>query len=405
MQERISKIWFLVERQRYDDALEQISKAILADPDSAYLYTLQSELYDQIDQPDLAIESIKKAISYAPEEASAYELYSRYLFHIGEWDEALKIIDQAISLDPENGYFYARKALICYEDANYTEAVELAETAQKLDPDNEACTNILALVLTEAGDIEKSNKLVKAILENDPENIFSHVNYGFNYLVKGDVENAKKHFSEALRINPDYDFARRGMLEAMKQSSATYRAFTLSVGEKLLEKAGSKLLIWIPAVVGLFALSFITPIAFPFLFLVLAWTWYMPALSDIVLYFDTYGRNLMSEDKKQLTLINIWILIIAFLQLIIVAGIFKYNTVISSAIISFSIVPLQRVTIRSLPENQTAMFSYGLFYFGIGVLSSIKIITDGHSSDVDFFWYYLMLSMVFFAYNVNAHNK
>ena len=61
MQERISKIRFLIDRHKYDDALEMVVEALAETPDSGYLYALQSEIYEHKDETDLAIETIEKA--------------------------------------------------------------------------------------------------------------------------------------------------------------------------------------------------------------------------------------------------------------------------------------------------------------------------------------------------------
>ncbi len=45
-------------------------------------------------------------------------------------------------------------------------------------------------------------------LANDPENALTHANQGWALLHRGDHERALEHFREALRIDPELEWAR-----------------------------------------------------------------------------------------------------------------------------------------------------------------------------------------------------
>ena len=60
-------------------------------------------------------------------------------------------------------------------------------------------------------------------LANDPENALTHANQGWALLHRGDHAKALEHFREALRIDPELDWARAGIVEALKARHLIYR--------------------------------------------------------------------------------------------------------------------------------------------------------------------------------------
>src|SRR5690606_21011372 len=53
----------------------------------------------------------------------------------------------------------------------------------------------------------------------------SHANMGWTLLHQGQPRRAAEHFREALRLDPTSDWARSGIVEAMKARSPIYRVF------------------------------------------------------------------------------------------------------------------------------------------------------------------------------------
>jgi hypothetical protein len=60
-------------------------------------------------------------------------------------------------------------------------------------------------------------------LAREPENTLSHANQGWALLHGGDHRQALTHFREALRLDPMQDWARAGIVEALKARNPVYR--------------------------------------------------------------------------------------------------------------------------------------------------------------------------------------
>ena len=74
-----------------------------------------------------------------------------------------------------------------------------------------------------AGKNEEAYQTIDKALEEDPNNATTHANYGWGHLHQGQHLKALEHFKTALQIDPLNDWAKAGMLEAMKSKFLPYR--------------------------------------------------------------------------------------------------------------------------------------------------------------------------------------
>ncbi|HYG33543.1 MAG TPA: tetratricopeptide repeat protein, partial [Clostridia bacterium] len=63
---------------------------------------------------------------------------------------------------------------------------------------------------------------IDAALARNPENSITHANQGWALLEQGDPKKALEHFREALRLDPESEWARQGIIEALKARHFLY---------------------------------------------------------------------------------------------------------------------------------------------------------------------------------------
>jgi hypothetical protein len=146
-------------------------------------------------------------------------------------------------------------------------------------------------------------------LDRAPEDAFSHANQGWNYLHQNRPHQAQEHFREALRLEPNLDYAREGMLEALKARNPIYRvmlAYFLWLGRQSMRFQ------WV-FIIGIFfggrlarSLSQSQPgmnwLWWPLLglfyaFVYLSWT--AQPMFNLLLRFDRFGRHVLSDDQRK----------------------------------------------------------------------------------------------------------
>jgi hypothetical protein len=79
------------------------------------------------------------------------------------------------------------------------------------------------MALVKLGRKAQAGETIAAALARDPEDALTHANQGWTLIEQGQPKKAMEHFREALRLDPEMDWARRGIVEALKARYFLYR--------------------------------------------------------------------------------------------------------------------------------------------------------------------------------------
>ncbi|MDF9794908.1 tetratricopeptide (TPR) repeat protein [Catalinimonas alkaloidigena] len=360
--EHISRIHLLIERDKLDIAQQKIAKTLAEFPDSDDLHILQAELYLKKDEYKNALEAAERVIGLNPENEDAYFIQARVYVAREEYKKAHKAIDRALELNPYASAYYAIKAIAYLDTQKHAEAIEYAKKGLEIYPDDLLCNNVLSLAQTKAGHSEEAFERLEYMLAEDPENSLTQANMGYHFLRKGDIKKAKEHFSIALQKDPTNEFTKAGMMQAIKSTNWFYRKFLQY--SLWIDKIGrkNKFALYI----GVIILVKVLPLLLPFYLLLILWSWFAGPLSDVILYFDRYGRYLMTRENYQLTKVNICILLAAvfcvFLSFMVDSSFFGL-----AFALGLSIVPIYLIDSSARPGKRIAMGVFASAFIGVGL--------------------------------------
>lgn len=301
----------LLNQGRYDLAEKELRLALSLDPDYASAHALLAMCLSEKKQHSEAIQAIGKAIALSPDYAGFHYIYAGILREQRKLDAAKDAILEALRLDPEDADFYARLACIQYDQTKYAEALKSTEQGLRIDAEHVWSMNMRLLTLLELGQIADAEAEVNSTLAIAPEHPFPHTVKGWVLLHQTRIPEAMHSFREALRIQPDQEWARLGLLEALKARNWLYRLILrIDLWRSRLttaQRAVFVALLIIPQTRALFLLLL--------LFIGLA-----KYLFTFLLWFDPYGR--LALNQKEIAQ-NKWVLAI-FLSLI--CNILLYGT-------------------------------------------------------------------------------
>ncbi|MBI4028291.1 MAG: tetratricopeptide repeat protein [Verrucomicrobia bacterium] len=216
----------LKEQGRYREAEDYFMEVLSADPrNAAALHQLAGCQLQQTAREKQALETIDRAIGLEPEDAYHHSLRSYILCALKRPPEALKASQQAIALDPSCGFAFIAKASVHLHLEQWAEAEKAARQALALDADNSVAANQLAHALRLQNKMPENAEQIRGMLGRDPENACTHANAGWTAMQRGDRKTAERHFLESLRLDPELEGARQGLLESFKARSPIYRSY------------------------------------------------------------------------------------------------------------------------------------------------------------------------------------
>jgi tetratricopeptide (TPR) repeat protein len=297
----------LLEQQRYDLAEEKLRQSLATTPEQGFTHALLAHCLCERQQWDEATEEARQAIHFAPDLGAAHAALARVLAERNRFDEAENAIREALRLEPDHPDHWSRLASIHLARREWQAALEAAEQGLSQDPEHIACANLHAMALVKLGRGDEAGRNIAAALARAPEDAFSHANQGWTLLHQGERQKALEHFREALRLDPGMEFARMGIVEALKAKNWLYRVM---LHYFLWMSRLGRGMQWVIVLGGYFGYRALTQVAVqhpnlapwirPVLVVYIVFavmTWIASPLFNLLLRFDKFGRHALSRDQ------------------------------------------------------------------------------------------------------------
>lgn len=299
----------LIKLKRYQDAEKELKQALTVDPNRAQALALLSICQAEQNKQKEAIEFIQQAIAKEPDNDFFLYLYSFYLFKDDKLKESEKMMRSAIAFEPHNAEYFGLLALIKINQREWQQALDNANQGLSVDPDNLTCLNARSTAFFKLDKKDEAYTTIHEALSKDPYNEVTHTNLGWGLLEKGEHKKALEHFREALKINPDFAYAKAGLVQGLKARYWFYRLFlkyAFWVGNM---KGKGQWAVVIGLYFGMRILStiaeknptlglFITPIVYLYILFAIS-TWIIGPLSNLFLRLNVYGRFALTHEEIQ----------------------------------------------------------------------------------------------------------
>lgn len=197
-------------------------QALASDPQDPMAHALLALGLAHMQQGPQAVEAGRQAVALAPELSFTHYAYGWALLEHAEVAAAEKAAREALRLDP-GADEHALLAQVHVRQRRWQDALDVANRGLNVDPEHAACGSLRSVAL---GALGRSNEAVAGIhelLAQDPDDAYAHANRGWLLLRQSEYEEALGSFKAALRLDPTLDWARAGIIEAMKARNAPYR--------------------------------------------------------------------------------------------------------------------------------------------------------------------------------------
>jgi tetratricopeptide (TPR) repeat protein len=309
MSGRIDRASLLLEQSRYDLAANELRLALAESPQNPFAHALLAHALIGLNDFPAATEAAEQAIACGPDFPFAHYTLATALYHRNHYPEAEAAIREAIRLDPNSAANFSLLGSIRAQQEDWRGTLAAANEGLEHDPEHGPCLNLRAMALVKLGRQDEASATMEGALSRDPDNAFTHANRGWAYLHAGEPRRAIEHFREALRLQPDLDFARAGMIEAIKAHNWFYRQI---LGYFLWMSRLSMQARW-GIIIGLLVLQQVivsvsdsnpklAPFLEPLLIAYVAFavtTWTAHPLSNLLLRLSKFGRMALSRDERR----------------------------------------------------------------------------------------------------------
>jgi tetratricopeptide (TPR) repeat protein len=371
----IARARSLVQMKKYDQAIAELHKALIIEPENIDALLLLTIIYIQKDDEQKLDEYTQKLLAAAPDYSIAYYYRAIYFKQIENDSQSEAFIRKAIELEPWCADYFGLLSAIYIDRKKWETGLEYANEGLKADPENTTCLNYRTICLTKLNRLDELDSNIEETLAQNPEDAYSHANIGWSKLETGNLKDARTHFWEALKLNPDNYQAKEGMKEIVRAKNPIYRFFLnyqfwiakqqnnlqwffilgVYFGTKFIGKLASSFpILWIP---------YFILITFAYL------TWIIEPFANIFLRFDSFGKYALDDDEKTAANITAICLLLGIISVAAYISL-DYYVLLGCAIFAFTIViPLSRYYSLSERKRKGFITYYTIALTVIGLLA------------------------------------
>lgn len=406
--------WLLAQQGRRDLAEREYRMALSDDPNDPDTHALLALLLSgQEDRRADALEAARTAVGLAPDHPFPHYAEARVHLAAERWEAAERAIGEAILLDPYEADHFAVLSATHLGRRRWAPALQAADEGLAVDAGHVPCTNLRATALVHLGRKDEAGATLHGALAHNPENSDTHANQGWALLHRGDRAGALGHFREALRLDPESEWAREGLVEALKARNPLYAGMLRYFLWMQRLDARTR---WMVVVGGLLGYNlarstaranpelapWLTPLMVAYgVFVLLTWT--APRIFDAVLLASADGRYVLSDPQRRAAR---WMSAGVAMPLVLVAAAAAGAGWAWMAALLFAalLVPLAATFrgLRARPSRGMAITAAGLY--GLGFIA-LGLWMQGAADAADGIFGITMLGVVITSWVVNIKGQ
>jgi tetratricopeptide (TPR) repeat protein len=370
---------------RLEDAEDALREALREEPDDPLAHGILARVLLDLDRPEEAVESASTTIALAPELSLGHVARAQALLSLDRFDDAEASAKEAIRCDPEDSDPWVLLTAAHVGRGRWDNALAAADRALSLEPESETARGLraVALSLSESGaDWQDAADQTLAVA---PDSALAYAFSGQAYLARRGEREAAERFREALRLDPESEFAQAGLADAMKAEHPLFKPFfrfflwqerlsrgwkiALTVGPILVVKALRPAADHNPLVIGLIALW----IAF------VAVTWLSVPIANVALRFSAVGRAVLPTDQKRSSTAFLAFVGAALLTVVLTLAVSPgfALTAFAAGLLAFSVGSAHSVGRRRRRIVYAAALAAGVAAFIGGALIAVGLETAG----------------------------
>jgi tetratricopeptide (TPR) repeat protein len=392
---QLQRALILHEQGRHELAEKELRQVLAETPDHGFALALLAISLVELERRDEAETAAREAIGHEPDLGFTHYALARVLSDRNRLDEAAVAIEEALRLEPDSADYHGMLAAIELEREHWQAALEAAEIGLQMDPEHVTCNNLRAMALVKLGRKSEAGTTLDTTLSREPENSFSHANKGWTLLEQGRRKEALAHFQESLRLEPGNEWARLGLVEALKAGNPLYAVMLKYFlwMQKLSDRARWGVILggyFGNRVLGVMANShpdwapWITPLRALYIIFALL-TWLAVPIFNLFLFAHPLGRHALKPEERWRALAVGFCLVTALLLL---TGTFNPDfrspNLVAALIMGFLAIPVSAIFSchEGWPRTTMTLIATGLALAGIPAAALLGLVHPQPKTDL-----------------------
>ncbi len=208
--------------EKWEAALQEFEMHLTQKPDDSHALSLAAFCELKLKRYGAATERAAQAITADPLDSHAHFVMSQVMRMRNAYPQAFAAIREALELEPFDPHYLTALADLHADQREWAQALEMADMALGEAPEDMGALNSRASALIKLGRTEEAQTALEIALRKNPEDVHTRANMGWLELERGRWNDAMEHFQLALQLNPESEWAREGLMHALRAKFPVY---------------------------------------------------------------------------------------------------------------------------------------------------------------------------------------
>ncbi len=186
-------------------AEEALGKALSLDPKLALARNFLIKIYVESNEPDRAIALLKETLADTPADAGGWMVLAGQYDKTNDKTGAIDAYEKAIALEANHVVALNNLANHLLEAGNVDRAYDLAKRAREAAPNHPHVGDTFGWIMYSKGEYASSLPILQDSAKKLPDSPAVEYHLGMNYYMLGDEAAARRHLSNVLARNPDFE--------------------------------------------------------------------------------------------------------------------------------------------------------------------------------------------------------
>jgi protein O-GlcNAc transferase len=215
------------EAKRYDQAVDQIGRAIAIAPTASFYLDQGLALWGQ-GRRDAAVAAVQSALALDPNSAVAAHTLGGFYFLQGQWQQAAANYERAVKLKPKWARARHDLGVALWNLGHLDEAVDGFHQVLSQQPSHSQAANNLARVLAQQQKWDEALAVGRGAIARDPQFAPAYDTLALIQKQRGNFDEAIAASRQAIGLDPNYAEAHANLALLLRSVGAMDEAFDVS---------------------------------------------------------------------------------------------------------------------------------------------------------------------------------
>jgi tetratricopeptide (TPR) repeat protein len=192
--------------KKYPEAERELNSLVKEQPDNVLIHRQMALYYDSRGRTADAEKSLVHALELQPESLEILQQLARFYIKQKQTDRAIQRIN-TIPDGKKQAVHYDLMGIVYSQGGRTQDAEKAFKMALQKDQNRKSSHIYLVDQYIKTGRLDEGLKQLDELIRMNPSNAGAYATKGLLYESQSKIENAKQNYEQALKVNPDLDFA------------------------------------------------------------------------------------------------------------------------------------------------------------------------------------------------------